>query len=101
MNRDAVLSFSRQAREVRERVFGEIATDAAGQDIAVTCYVLNELQLEAGGFERKGAIRAMMAQEVAPKMHAVLTVKGKRYRVVSITEANSFGDASQNWEPLP
>lgn len=101
MNRDAVLSFSRQAREVRENVFGEIAKDASGQEIPVTAYPLNDLQLEAGGFERRGAIRAIMAQELAPAMHALLTMRDKKYRVVSITEANAFGDTSQNWEPLP
>lgn len=86
---------------MRENVFGETATDSVGREFAVVTYPLNELQLEAGGFERRGAIRAIMAEDVALPIHSVATLRGKKWRVVSITESKAFGEVSQNWEPLP
>ena len=100
MTSSQVLAFSTLASASHAACFGETC-DFNGVTITVVCQPLNDLELEAGGFEQAGRMKALVSGSLIPSVHDRLGIRGKTWVVKSKRENLSSVETALMLEAVP
>lgn len=106
MTRESVQEFSRVSSAARNDVYG-IPAIWNSQAITLACHLLSDLELQEGGWERRGMIRALFAGINGPREHDEVFISDPRYSNVAkkwvvrtITVSEPHNSTSYMLEPV-
>lgn len=100
MRREDLLAFSELAAQERAACWGEEASWDS-QTIPLVCHLLSDLELEAGGWEATGVMRALTSVNPAPSLHDTVIVRGKNWIVRQSTSNPGCVETSLVLEAQP
>lgn len=107
MRREDIQDFQIAANEARDSSYGITAYWNA-REISLTCHIMTEMELAAGGYERAGTMRALYTGLDGPREHDEVGIEdpqlkdfGQRWVVMSLKPSATHNATAYVLAPIP